>query len=115
MLLEGLLCVSGLEVCSILRLCHCCREVAELQEELAMMDLFQQHAMASRQEQWQHTAYSQAQREQLRDLVRQFLDLPDMYPASLSPLPLTSAGQLREVIYAFKVSRSFGTMRRHTC
>ena len=83
---------------------RCCREVAELQEELAMMDLFQQHAMDSSQQPMQQEAYSEAQREQLRDLVRQYLELPDLYPASLSPLPLTSARQLREVLYAFKVT-----------
>lgn len=58
----------------------------------------------SQQQQSPYAPLSEQQRQQLRQQVLQWLTGPEPTPASLAPLPLTNMRQLREVLYACKVS-----------
>lgn len=92
------------------------REVQELKEELAMMQLINEltnnknnntNNLETDIQQQQQQPYSAAARERLREAVLTWLQQPDgvgdVAASSLAGLPLTSVRQLREVLFAVKV------------
>lgn len=90
-----------------------CREVQELKEELAIMQLMHQFNNSSSVQgnscQTPHQPYSEEARLRLRDSVLMWLqqqeDSADVAAAGLAALPLGSVRQLREVLLAVKVRR----------
>lgn len=85
-----------------------CREVHELKEELAMMQLMRQ--LNSSPPDTQHQPYSEAPRERLREAVMTWLqqsdESTDVAATGLAGLPLSSVRQLREVLFTFKVRKA---------